>query len=64
MSCMPRQQRRFGSQVASAETPSEISRTRAHGRSDIGLSDGRTDADGARAREAQLDSNENEQEEE
>ena len=60
MSCMPRQ-RRFGSQVASAETPSEISRTRAHGRSDIGLSDGRTD--GARAREAQLDSNENEEEE-
>ena len=60
MSCMPRQHR-FGSQVASAETPSEISRTRAHGRSDIGLSDGRTD--GARAREAQLDSNENEEEE-
>ena len=34
---------------------------RAHGRSDMGLSDGRTD--GARAREAQLDSNENEEEE-
>ena len=33
----------------------------AYGRSDIGLPDGRTD--GARAREAQLDSNEEEEEE-
>ena len=57
MSCMPRQHR-FGSQVASAETPSEISRPV------VQTWASQTErTDGTRAREAQLDSNENEEEE-